>query len=343
MAEKPTWARVDFPALEDAETDPVHVRKALLSRADSGRIFWNLDSPRSYVRGAVYENGGRLVDTSQRPGGTGADLVLTVNPPFISPEERADALELVRSGSWLYLGHWMQGFGHFIVETIPMLWALKTMPDVRFDGVVAHRFTSRRRFDWQNEFVVRLLDGLQIDVVDSRPACYEHLYVGGRAYKYQRAISRRAVDAWDAIAESVDGTNPRPPLKVFFSRTAFSRDQPSGARGYRNTAAVDDLFRERGFAVVFPEELSVTEQIQVARDAHYIAGPGGSALHLAAFARGAHVIELGDTRSRDHLVATQRAIAAVKRQPIAHIPYGEAADGGLDLSALEQSLDSLGV
>jgi capsular polysaccharide biosynthesis protein len=115
-----------------------------------------------------------------------------------------------------------------------------------------------------------------------------------------------------------------------------------GGRVFRNTREVDELFRSRGFEVIFPEQLDVTTQIRIVRDAKVLAGAGGSALHLAAFATDGKVVEIGDTRTRTTFVATQCAIAAVLDQPIAHIPYLAKDDSVFDLEHLASQLLELG-
>ncbi len=344
------WSHQDFPLIPDADLNARWVDGAIVSRADSGSINWNVAAPRSYVRGAVYTNQGGIVDASQRSGGTGGDLVATVNPRHLTAEEVKEAADNVVRGPWLYAGSWMHGFGHFIVETLPTLWPLLLDDEQTraFRGLVAHRFTSRRRHAWQDAMVRPLIGDREIHVVDTTPATYERLLVPSRPYHYESAISPRAVEVWDCIARRIVPEGAARPSRVFLSRTRFvdslPKDAPARARAYPNASAVDELFRQRGFAVVYPEDLSVADQVALVRDAEIVAGPSGSALHLAAFMGSGRVIELGDSRSTTELVATQRAIAAVKRQLIVHIPFvgsGEEGEERVDLDRLSAAVDAL--
>jgi capsular polysaccharide biosynthesis protein len=333
--------------IPDADLEARWVDGAAVSRADSGSINWDVPAPRSYVRGAVHTRDGDLVESSQRAGGTGGDLVLTVNPQHLTAEELKEAANHPVRGSWLYAGTWMHGFGHFIVETLPTLWPL--LPDAGeaggVRGVVAHRFTSRRRHAWQEDLVRPLVGDRDIHVVDATPATYERLLVPSRPYLYESAISPRAAEVWDWVARTV-APAPAPHMpRIFLSRTRFidslPKDAPARARAYSNTSAVDDLFRQRGFSVVFPEDLAVTDQIALVRDAEIVAGPSGSALHLAAFMRSGRVIELGDSRSATDFVTTQRAIAAVKDQLVVHVPFQADVRGGFDAGTLRDALGAL--
>ena len=340
------WSHQEFPLIPDADLNARWVDGAIVSRADSGSINWNVPAPRSYVRGAVYTDQGEIVDASQRSGGTGGDLVATVNPSRLTAEELKEAAGHRMHGPWLYAGSWMHGFGHFIVETLPTLWPLiDDEQSGAIRGLVAHRFTSRRRHVWQEAMVLSLIGDSEIHVVDTTPATYERLLVPSRLYRYESAISPRAAEVWDHIAGRIAPESAARPGRVFLSRTNFveslPNDAPARARAYSNASAVDELFRRRGFTVVYPEDLTVVEQIALVRDAEIVAGPSGSALHLAAFMRSGRVIELGDSRSTTDLVVTQRAIAAVKNQLIVHLPFRADSSGAFDIAHLDERLGSV--
>jgi hypothetical protein len=81
--------------------------------------------------------------------------------------------------------------------------------------------------------------------------------------------------------------------KVYLSRGALSskRTLPPPYGGYNarilaqaTSEAIDADLGKRGFTTVFPERLSVLDQVRVIANAKYIVGPGGSANHLAGFA-----------------------------------------------------------
>lgn len=340
------WSYQDFPLIPDVELGLRWVDGAVVSRADSGAIGWDVPAPRSYVRGAVYTGQGELVEASQRSGGTRGDLVLSVNPRHLTAEEAKEAADHSVRGSWLYAGSWMQGFGHFLVETLPTLWPLLDDEQAgSVQGLVAHRFTSRRRYTWQEELVRPLLGDREIHVVDAGPATYERLLVASRPYRYEAAISPRAAEVWERVAGLISPGTGVSPARVYLSRTRFvdssPADAPARARAYSNATEVDELFRQKGFAVVYPETMAVADQVALVRDAEILAGQSGSALHLAAFMRSGRVVELGDTRTANHLLPTQRAIAAVKKQLIVHVPFvaGDTKDADLDrLAAAVESL-----
>ena len=340
------WTIYSFPNLPDELIVAETVQGAIASRAESGAVYWDAPNPRrSYVRGAIYDGSGRLINLSQRKGGMNSDMVLSVNPPVLSRRERGEAIERTHAGRWLYAGSWMHGFGHFLVETLPTLWPL--LEDPRgFDGICAHRFNSLKTFDWQFE-IVGLLSSKPIHVIDDDPSRYAELVVPARTYHYQVAIHPVATRVWDLVSSrAAEGASDSDGPSIYLSRSRFQAEQlangVTSGREVKNSEAVDDVFAAFGFRVVYPETLAVTEQIRLARQAPIVAGAAGSALHLSVFTKpGARVIELGDTRTGSNVVATQRAISSAKRQPTAHIAYAEATPGSVDLDHLRSRLREL--
>lgn len=68
--------------------------------------------------------------------------------------------------------------------------------------------------------------------------------------------------------------------RIFVSRRA------SLARTCRNGAEVEEVFRRRGFTVVYPEDLSLAQQATAFRNAKVVAGFGGSAMFNVMYAEG---------------------------------------------------------
>jgi capsular polysaccharide biosynthesis protein len=314
------WSIAGYPFIAAGAIGVSVHEDAIVSRSESGSIHWPR-KPSRYQRGAVYDR--HLVESSQRRGGAKTDLVVTANPPVLSQEERDAAVR--HPGSWLYLGNWMDGFGHFILETLTTAWV-----DVRgFDGIVANRFLSRNQKPWQQE-LADLIGLHDVMVIDAVPGRFESLTVPDRSFHYQQEIHAEAVIPWRKVAAA------EPSGRVYFSRSLVEN-----ARTYANSVAVEALFASIGFNVVHPETLPIAEQVRLATGAEIIAGPAGSALHLAAFAPRARVIELGDVRTPDRMVAAQAAISRANDQEVAFIPYTDDGDHGFRLASLDAALAEL--
>lgn len=310
----PTGELADPPGLET-------VHDAFLTRVEHGPLASTV-GPTRYLRGAVHGADGSLVKSSQKLC-VGANTWAPADPRTVKVSAKAERLE----GRWLYGGHWMQHFGHFLAETVTTLW---TAPDAigHVDGLVFHKYLKRpwSQDDWQT----RLLElagyaGLPVRVVDGKaPLRVESLLVPGRSVVAHGWAHQQAREAWDRVAAPYRGGGGPP--KVFLSRSGHNevrRDAGHRSAG-RSTPewddAVDRAFAAAGFQVVRPEALPIDDQIRLVADARMVAGASGSALHLSAFApTSVRVLEIGDSRSPGNPVEMQLIIDAAGRHEHAFV------------------------
>lgn len=305
------------------------------------------DAPKLWSHGAVYRADGTLIPESQRYGGLTGDHVTAADPPTVTVTAASEL-----NGTWLYGGHWMAHFGHFLTETLTNLWPA----DRAVDGLLCHPFVFGRTTPDAAELELAALAGYPQPVtIVAEPVRVERLLVPTRPYTTNGAATPRAKLVWDRVADAVGAPGRKASGRqgVFFSRSAFhaahhNRSGRPHARVLHNEQQLDELFVRRGFRVVHPQDLSVREQIQAARASSTLVAVSGSALHLSAFARpGARVVEIGDHRSPDGL-PNQRVVDAAAGHLAAVIPYLDPApEPGqapvIDLDHLAAILDRLGV
>ena len=308
----PRWSIPAFPVTpaDDLATPPtvLTVDDAFLTRVEHGPLA-TPTPPRRWLRGAVHDAAGDLVKPSQKLC-VGANNWVAADPRSVRVDRSAELL----AGRWLYGGHWMQHFGHFVAETLTTLW-----PDPRSTGEIAglvfHKYLKRPWTEdpWQR----RLLDlagyaGVPVHVVDGRAGLrVESLLVPERSLVAHGWARPEARQVWDRIVRA--GRAAR------VGRRACSCPGPAttscvGREGHRSAdrstaewdAGVDAVFAAAGFEVARPETLTIDDQLALVADAALVAGVSGSALHLSAFApAAARVLEIGDLRSPHQPVAMQ--------------------------------------
>lgn len=330
------WQVPTFPyGVQDEPTVEV-VDDAFLTRVEHGPLR-TFTEPRRFLRGAVHDADGRLVVASQKIGGLHGHPWVPADPGRVKVNARADLL----TGQWQYGGHWIQHFGHFVVETISTLWPTGHEPV----GLVFHKYLRRPvvREDW----MLRLLDlagygGLPVEVVGTgRGMRVERLVVPSRSVVANGWGHPQAREVWERVAAPYRGGGG--PSRVFLSRTAFNEAaRREGARP-RSTPehdrALDRVFAAAGFEVVAPETLGIDEQLGLVADAEVVAGASGSALHLTAFApRGTRVVELGDAERNPHEpIGLQRVIDRLGEHPHAFLA------GGLTVDEIDREIRSIDV
>ncbi len=335
--QKNDWVVPSFPSEPQDDMSVERVDNAYVSRVEYGPLR-TYEPPTRYHRGAVYDSTGRLVVNSQKIGGTNGHPWVPADKERIKAKKDAARLE----GKWLYGGHWMQHFGHFLIEQITTLWHQE--PEIT--GLVFHQYL-RRPFHvepWMQRVLELVGYGdLPIKIVDKRHEfSVDQLIVPSRAVVANGWGHPQAREVWEAVATQFRTDEAaRAGSKIFFSRTAFNeaRRQANHQRARSSLARdqkLDSLFADAGFQVVAPQTLTIDEQLRLAANAALLAGNSGSALHLSAFAPvGTRVLEVGDERNPTRPLAMQRIIDQLGQHPHRFL------DAKLSLAQMAQELDRL--
>jgi capsular polysaccharide biosynthesis protein len=336
----------DFPLTPREPPRLDVVPDALLTAVRQGPLR-TVQPPLRWLRGAVHDAEGRLLPASQKIGGLGGNQGAMADPRRVPVPAHADRLE----GTWLYGGHWIHHFGHFVTETVTTLWpdpAELRGGDDAPRGVVFHAYFGGYQppQPWQEELLGLTGYGdLPVEVVHRAPVRVERLLLPGRsvvvngwAHPEARDVWRRMAAATGASTMSTGPTAGGP--RRWLSRTAFNDARRAANEPTRTSAArdreLDAVFAAAGFEVVTPEALPLPDQLRLAATSSVLAGGAGTALHLSAFApAGVRVLEVGDERSPGVQVPHQLVIDALCQHPSAFVPHATpAADLAARLAAL---------
>lgn len=312
------WTEPSFPIAPVGAAEVVTLDGALLTGFRRGPLR-TLQAPRWWTHGAVHDRDGRLVEASQRVGGLSGDMGVAADPEQVDVPRKAERLK----GHWLYGGHWMGHFGHFLTESLTSLWP---DPEPGLEGIVFHQFVFGGAVKpWQTELVGRTGHRLPVRVVGAEPLKVDRLTVPTRGLVPNGFAYAESAQVWRRIAGTVESPSPR---RVFLSRSKFNLAQAASGAAVRTDPerdrVVDEIFAGLGFQVAFPEELPIVEQVALTAGAELVAGASGSGLHLSIFApAGAGVIEVGDPRLRGGSLPAQRVLDTVCGHRSAVLPHTE--------------------
>ncbi|MDO9456793.1 DUF563 domain-containing protein [Nocardioides sp.] len=346
------WVRATSPREAPGDCELVVVDDAVLTPFVKGSLR-SSTGPRAQMSGAVHDASGLLVPASQRWWDGDRTMPVAGDPDEVKVPGGAPRLE----GTWLYAGHWAMHFGHFLVEVLSNLWPEPGSSGVDLvDGIVAHR-TFRGPLvpppagpgpqaaalrPWQSDLLALAgYGGLEVRVVRHRAARVDRLVVPQRPVVLKSWAAPQAVALWRRVSDAVGESGAHP--RVYFSRSAFHAGTDNPRRDRSDEAwdrHLDEAFAAAGFHVAHPETLPIAEQVALVRGAEVLAGPSGSALHLSAFARpGTRVLEVGDDRSPDQPMASQRMIDAACGHHAAFAPYRDAMALASALASVSVSPD----
>ena len=178
-------------------------------------------------------------------------------------------------GTYFHLDSGEAGhYGHFTTQDLTRLWAWDAAkaayPDLRV--LSSNREGGTELLPYQYEalaaFGIRPED---VEVVTG-PVRVERLVTATQAFQNPKFLSPRAFGPWGRVREHLADPALPVPERVFIGRGS------GYARRCRNDAEVEALFAEYGFEIVFPEKLTLAEQVRIFDGARVTAGYGSSAM-----------------------------------------------------------------
>jgi hypothetical protein len=269
------------------------------------------------------------VELSERFGGWKGDLFRSDNPDAL---ERPACRE--RKGKGLYLGPLMAAhYGHFITEGLSTFWIFETLSAEEFDYFLFSPFVFGSRFPGYALQCMRAfgIDPDKVVIMGGNAMSFEDLVVPERLFRLNHSVDPALAWVYRKLNTCI-AERCKPIERIYLSRRKLSLKKLT--RVIANEVLVEKLFRQAGFAVVYPEELSFEEQLGLYANALVVAGPSGSALHNSLFMRPeAKLIELGDPRYGGERAPTQMLCDFVSGVKTALIPFaGSLRDEGNSIS-----------
>ena len=167
-------------------------------------------------------------------------------------------------------------FGHFITESLVRLWAFDNLAET-FNSVVFYNYSIDKGVpDFVSDTLDILIPGISVTVLNY-PAMFELLAVPEElkfgSYIYGHPLNR---DMCKRLRLNSDQKDIR--KKIYISRSRLN----VGNGGLIYEELIDDYMRAEGYAVLYPEAMSVREQLEAYSSAEKLVFADGSAVHLYA-------------------------------------------------------------
>jgi capsular polysaccharide biosynthesis protein len=240
-------------------------------------------------------------------------------PRFAMPRKAhpTDPPRLV--GTYLHLDNEFRGhFGHLLTESLSRVWSWPEALAIDPDAKVLVGATHKRPKPLEYELQLYEACGIPRDrvVVIDGPVRVDRLISGTPMFSHPQYVHPQIAETWGQVGDrlAATATERQWPRRFFVGRRGDKR-----ACG--NSEVVEAIFEEYGFEVVYPEDYSLGEQIEMFRAAEVIGGYAGSGLFQIAFVPvPIHVIMVGAmtyTPRNEYLMAAVRGhrVDAVICQP----------------------------
>lgn len=169
-------------------------------------------------------------------------------------------------GEFAYGGILIQHFGHFLLESLARLHALRQMPAL---PVLWHRWGKPAA--WQDQILGLVGIAPSQCLVVERPSRVRLLHVARSGF-----VIRQRFDP--ALAEMLRVRNASPTgsgTKLWLSRSGLRQSR----KKITGEAEVESILEANGWCIYRPEQHGVAEQLDALAAAHVVAGVEGSAFH----------------------------------------------------------------
>lgn len=181
----------------------------------------------------------------------------------------------------VFFGPFVKHWGHFICDQINRLWYVKNNP-TKYKIAYCGWNWGDEQSDIDNNFLklIELLGCKKSQLINiKQPTKFKKIIIPERAFIGGQFYSKEFEEMIDIIVKNSLKENDSSPERVYFSRTKFAAEKERGEE------KIEKQFRKNGYSVVYPEQLSLTEQIAYFNKAKKVAMVSGSISHNLMFTR----------------------------------------------------------
>lgn len=172
-------------------------------------------------------------------------------------------------------------YGHWIVDILPRIAVLRRC------GFYNIKYIISKNTPTFGKELLRLAGIPQeslIEVDDENQDIYCQDLIVPSVCRYRSVMSAIALDIYDAMVktaliESSEKIYSQENPRIYLSRKKWG----NVSRRMVNSYEVEECATRNGFEIIYPEELTLVEQIQLFQQVRCVIGEGGSALHNTVF------------------------------------------------------------
>lgn len=210
---------------------------------------------------------------------------------LVSYTTHTRVIEAAPRDAYVYGGRFHPHFGHFLVECLPRYWTLadgggpRSLLRPRGPKFVLHSTASADFFSGF-PFARQIFSALGLTgdnfIFFDRPVRIPEIMVPSVSLQQQAFASRAFARLCHAVGRGLLGglTPIRDDRPVWLSKSRLA----GGVRRYADELEMEAIFKREGVEIVYPETLSLADQVALFMSRPRILGTLGSAFHVSIFA-----------------------------------------------------------
>lgn len=172
-------------------------------------------------------------------------------------------------GTFIFGGYLQTHYGHFLLETLNAVWALRKHGHLPIVWIPMKGVTQW--LDWQLEVLDLLGISRHRHVLNCGDTRYERMLVAQPGYEIQRTFHPAQEAALGQVAPALTVAGKR----LWLSRSGSSRSRA----GMVNEDALEAQLESHGWNIFVPERHTVARQLEEISSAEIVSGIAGSAFH----------------------------------------------------------------
>ncbi len=227
----------------------------------------------------------------------------------------------------IYAGILVRHFGHFLLESLSRMWAIKKHPD----RIIVWKSNHNSLNSWQCE-ILKILGIHNKSIIINSSTLFHDIMIPDPGYVIQKEFhEKHSKELANFHAKKII-----PGKKIFLSRTQLTN---SGGGTFENETKLEEILKARGWKIFYSEKYSLEEQLDEISSAEVVFGIEGSAFHT--------LILLSNLQTK--FVAISRRVrynhnykTIAKRKGISYTqlnPQKIASDSNLDTELIINFLD----
>lgn len=184
------------------------------------------------------------------------------------------------SGKVIYLGDYLNIWGHCITDNLKKLWFIRT--DIGKDYIkkgyrlICTLFNATRL----SPNFIKLLEYLGIDakLIDIVPygTSFEEIIIPQDSLGESHKSYKEFEDTINIIRDQIP-IDPTLPQKVYFSRSRLNNGRDFGEKN------IEEVFAKLGYCIIYPEQLPLEKQLLLLKNCKEFAATEGSVSHVMMF------------------------------------------------------------
>lgn len=182
----------------------------------------------------------------------------------------------------VFLGYGFDQYGHFLTESLSRIWSV--IQDDMYSGYKLAIVPFYKKYKLDKKFIYNFFELLGIQdrvVVIDGDTVFDELIIPNQSMHLYTSISPQQVLTWKKIKGNA--LQPRKVNSSSMGDKIYVSRKNSISRRRCNEEDIERVFSDFGFKVIYPENYSLVEQINIFHNAKYAAGCVGSAMHNTVF------------------------------------------------------------